>query len=152
MTLRTYSDAGYSTLHESLAQFLSRFAGASLKIYDGTRPATGAAITTQNLLATLTFSAAPIPTAFSSDPLALVANLIVPPSVSAAGTGTATWFRVTVKTTSPYGGLPSYMAGATVMDGDVGTSGADLNLSTVAFTPGMTVTITAFPISIVPPP
>lgn len=65
-------------------------AGAGkLRIYDGTRPATGAAITTQVLLAELTFA----------DPCGTVTNGVLTFSAltadaSADASGTASWARV----------------------------------------------------------
>jgi len=64
-------------------------AGAGfLRIYDGTRPATGGTVTT--LLAELTWSVTSFPGASSG---AMTANAITDDS-SANATGTATWFRV----------------------------------------------------------
>jgi len=104
-------------------------AGAgTINIYDGTRPATGAAVTTQVLLATLTFSDPSFPAAAAGT---MTANAITDDS-SADATGTATWFRV-VDSDSNF-----------VMDGDVGTSGSDLNLNSVSITAGVTVSISSF--------
>lgn len=100
-------------------------AAGLLRIYDGTRPATGGTATT--LLAELTMSATSFPAASSG---AMTANSITDDS-SADATGTATWFRITDST------------GAAVIDGDVGTSGSDLNLNTVSITAGVTVSVTS---------
>jgi hypothetical protein len=55
---------------------------------------------------------------------------------SADASGTASWFRL----------LKS--DGTTiVMDGDVGTSGSDLNLNSTAITAGGTVSVTSFAIT-----
>ena len=102
-------------------------AGAALiRIYDGTRPATGGTATT--LLAELT----------ASDPMfgasasgVLTASAITQDS-SANATGTATWFRVVDS------------SGNAVMDGSVGTSGSDLNLTTTSITATQPVSITSF--------
>lgn len=99
-----------------------------LRIYSGTRPATGAAITSQTLLAELTFSDPSFPAASSG---AMTASAITSDS-SANATGTATWFRVVDS------------AGTFVMDGDVGTSGSDLNLNSVSIVSGVTVSVTSF--------
>lgn len=104
-------------------------AGAALiRIYDGTRPATGAAITTQVLLAELTMGDPSFPAASAG---AMSANAITN-DASANATGTASWFRVVDST------------GAFVMDGDVGTSGSDLNLNSVSITSGVTVSVSSF--------
>lgn len=101
----------------------------TIKIYDGTQPATAdTAITTQNLLATLTFGA----TAFGSASAGVItANAIT--SGTAGATGTATWFRA----------LKS--DGTTVVfDGSVGTASADLVLGTVSIVSGATVSCSSF--------
>lgn len=102
--------------------------GALLRIYDGARPATGAAITTQVLLAQLTCG-----TPFAAAPSGgvLTANAITQ-DASADATGTASWFRLVTS------------AAAFVMDGNVGTSGSDLNLSSVSIVAGGTVEVTSF--------
>lgn len=105
-------------------------ASALLRIYSGTRPATGGTATT--LLAELTCNATFAPSASGG---VLTLNSITQDS-SADATGTATWFRI-VKSD-----------GAThVMDGDVGTSGSDLNLNSTSITSGGTVSVTSFTIT-----
>lgn len=101
-------------------------AGASLlEVYDGVRPATGGAITT--LLAQLTFTD---PAAAAAAAGVLTYSAIID-DASADATGTASWFRVT-----------DSVAGH-VYDGDVSTSGADLNLNTTSIVAGGTVSITS---------
>jgi hypothetical protein len=100
--------------------------GGFLRIYSGTRPATGGAVTT--LLAQLQFS-----TTSHAAPSggSMTANAITA-DASADATGTATWFRVVDDTA------------AFVMDGDVGTSGSDLNLNSTSITAGGTVSVTSW--------
>jgi len=100
--------------------------GGYLRIYDGTRPATGGAATT--LLAELQFSTTSFPAASSG---AMTANAITADS-SANATGTATWFRVV-----------DDVAGH-VMDGNVGTSGSDLNLTSTSITATQSVSCSSF--------
>ncbi|MEE8207799.1 MAG: hypothetical protein V3T88_02400 [Nitrosomonadaceae bacterium] len=97
-----------------------------LRIYDSTRPATGGTVTT--LLAELTLSVTSFPAASSG---AMVGNTITG-DASANATGTATWFRI-VDSASVF-----------VLDGDVGTSGSDLNLNSVAISAGVAVDVTQF--------
>jgi hypothetical protein len=100
-----------------------------LRVYDGLQPVDpDVAITDQNLLAELTFSATAFGAAVNG---AAAANAITKDS-SADRTGTATWFRA-FKTDgiSP------------VFDGTVGTTGADLNLNTVAIQANAELAITA---------
>lgn len=100
-----------------------------IRIYSGTRPATGGAATT--LLAELTMSD-PCAPAASGGVLTLSA---ITEDSSADNTGTATWFRVLDSNNN------------TVFDGSVGTSGADLNLITTSIVAGQPVQITAFTIT-----
>lgn len=99
-----------------------------LRVYDGTQPASAnTAITTQNLLAELTFGV----TAFGAAAAGVAAANAVT-SATAPATGTAAWFRA-VKSD-----------GITVVwDGSVGTSGADLNLNSTAISSGATVAVSS---------
>ena len=112
--------------------------GASplLRIYDATSgvPANAnAALGSQVLLGTLTFSATPFPAAATGT---LTANAITQDSAADA-TGTAAFYRI----------LNS--AGTTTYaQGTVGTSGADLNLNTVSIVLGGPISVTALTISI----
>jgi len=101
-------------------------ASALLRIYDGTRPATGGAAT--NLLAELTCNATFAPAASGG---VLTLNAITA-DASANATGTATWFRIVQSGGSTH-----------VFDGSVGTSGADYNLNSTSITAGGTVSCTA---------
>lgn len=100
-------------------------AAGFLRVYDGTRPATGGAATT--LLAELTFSY-PSAGAASGGTLTLSA---ITADASANATGTATWCRMVTS------------AGVFVLDGSVSTSGADYNLNTVSITIGTQVSCTS---------
>jgi hypothetical protein len=121
------------TLRDNQLDEITSFAGTSalLRIYDGSRPATGGAATT--LLAELTCDA----TAFAAAATGAVLTLeaIVADS-SANATATATWFRIVKSDGTTH-----------VMDGDVGTSGSDLNLNSVAITTGAEVSVTSFTIT-----
>jgi len=134
---------GYSTTirdakAETIATAVDGGAAGIIQIYDSTgtgRPSTGGAITTQVLLATLTFSA----TAFAAASNGTIVAAAINDDTSADATGTATWFRV-------FDGIGS--PSTFVMDGDVGTSGSDLNLNTTSIVSGATVSITQFDISV----
>lgn len=102
--------------------------GASglLRIYSGSRPATGGTATT--LLVTLTFNATFAPAAASG---VLTLNAIA--SGVAGATGTASWFRWLKAD------------GTTIiLDGDVGTSGSDLNLATTSIVTNGTVSVSSW--------
>lgn len=87
--------------------------GALIRIYSGTKPATPETAATGTLLATVTISGS-----FTSTGGVLTAA--DPASVTPTASGTAGYFRLLT-------------SGATaVLDGTVGTSGADMNLSSTA--------------------
>lgn len=107
-------------------------AGAgTIEIRSGTRPADADTAKSGTLLATCTFSDPSAPAASSG---VLTANAITDDS-SADATGTASWFRVEDSNDNA------------VYDGDVGTSGSDLNLNSVAISAGATVSITSWVIT-----
>lgn len=97
-----------------------------LRIYDGSRPASGGAATT--LLAQLALSATAAPAASGG---VLTFNAITQ-DASADATGTATWFRVTTS------------GGTFVVDGSISTSGSDLNLTTTSIVATQPVSVTSF--------
>lgn len=105
-------------------------ASALLRIYDGARPATGGAATT--LLAELTCNATFAPAASGG---VLTLNAITQDS-SANATGTATWFRIVKADGTTF-----------VLDGNVGTSGSDLNLTTTSIVATQPVSVTSFTIT-----
>lgn len=105
-------------------------ASAKLRIYSGSRPATGGTATT--LLAELTCNATFAP-AGSGGVLTLNA---IAPDTSADATGTASWFRIVQSNGTTF-----------VLDGSVGTSGADLNLNSTAIAAGAQVSISSFTVT-----
>lgn len=120
-----------TTLRNNRLNQITSRAGASalLRIYSGTRPATGGTATT--LLAQLTCNATFAPAA-SSGVLTLNA---ISPATSAAATGTATWFRVVQADGTTF-----------VMDGSVSTVAAgtgDLRLDDTNIVLGGTVAISS---------
>jgi hypothetical protein len=124
---------GYASgLRNAQLDAITTFAGNSgkLRIYNGTRPATGGTATT--LLAELTCNATFAPAASGA---VLTLNAITQ-DASADATGTATWFRLVKSDGTTH-----------VMDGDVGTSGSDLNLNSTSITSGATVSVTSFTIT-----
>jgi hypothetical protein len=100
-------------------------ASALLRIYDGSRPATGGAVTT--LLAQLTCNATFAPAAAAG---VLTLNAIT--GANASASGTATWFRIVQSGGANF-----------VLDGSVGTSGSDLNLTTTTIVSGQPVSVTS---------
>jgi hypothetical protein len=107
-------------------------ASALLKIYDGTQPAgPGTAVTTQNLLATLTCNASAF--AASASGGVLTANAIG--NANASASGTASWFRVTTS------------GGSALIDGSVGTSSADLIIDNTSINSGQAVSVTSLTVT-----
>lgn len=99
-------------------------ANAKLRLYSGSRPATGGTVTT--LLAELTCGATFAPAASGG---VLTLNSITGDS-SADASGTATWARLVTS------------GNTFVMDMDVGTSGSDLNMNSNVISAGAAVSIT----------
>lgn len=119
---------GYSTtLRNARLDAITTAVGASglLRIYDGTRPASGGAATT--LLAELACSATFAPAAAAG---VLTANAITQDS-SANATGTATWARLTTS------------GGTFVADMAAGTAGTELILNTASIVLAAVVTCTS---------
>ncbi len=106
-------------------------AGAgTIRMYDGTRPATGSAITTEVLLAEPVFND---PSFASSASGSITANVV--PDVEdtgASAVGELSWFRVVDSN------------GLFVFDGDIGLSGSDLNVNTLTTAIGVNVKIISF--------
>lgn len=121
---------GYNALlRNAQLDAITTFAGTSakLRIYSGSRPATGGTATT--LLAELTCSASAFAAAASSGVLTL--NAVTADS-SADATGTATWFRIVKSDGTTH-----------VMDGSVTATGGggDLELDSTSIVTGGTVSI-----------
>ncbi|MGL4649803.1 MAG: hypothetical protein ACRC1H_10375 [Caldilineaceae bacterium] len=121
-----------ATLRDAMMDAITTRAGnaALLRIYDGTRPATGGTATT--LLAELTCGT-PFAAAAVNGVLTLGA---ITQDASANATGTATWFRIVQSDGTTH-----------VMDGNVGTSGSDLNLTTTSIVATQPVSVTSFVIT-----
>lgn len=105
---------------------------AELRIYSGTKPAdVNAALSGNTLLAALVMS----DPAYGNASTGVATAAAIASDTSADATGTATFFRqgsVNAGTFTPE------------LQGEVGTSGADLNLNSVSITAGGTVSVTAF--------
>lgn len=117
-----------STLRNARLDQITTAAGASakLRIYNGSRPATGGTATT--LLAELTCNATFAPAASGGT---LTMNAISD-DVSADATGTASWARIVKSDGTTF-----------VLDCSVGTSGSDINLATTSLVAGAVVSVTS---------
>lgn len=128
------SQAVAKAMCDTLVDSIDTGGAGTLAIRSGTRPATTDTAVTGTLLATLTFAATAFGAATTASPSVATAAAITSDS-SADNTGTATWFRI-------FNG-----SGTAIMDGNVGTSGEDLNLNTVSIVAGAVVSISAGTIS-----
>lgn len=108
----------------------ARLNNGYLRIYDGAQPTDAdTAVGAQVLLAELRWNA----TAFGAAVNGVATANAITADSSANATGTAAWFRA----------LES--DGTTVVfDGSVGTSGANLNLNSVAISSGAAVSVSAY--------
>ena len=113
MTLNT--QLANATVNGQADDLSARLNSGYLRIYDGTQPATAdTSIGAQVLLAELTFSA----TAATAAVNGLITFNALTADSSANATGTPTWFRAVQSNGT-----------TVVMDGSVGASGCNLNLS-----------------------
>ncbi len=130
------SNLKYTTaVRNAMNDAITTAAGGSalLRIYSGTQPAdANTALSGNTLLAELTCNATFAP---ASSGGVLTLNAITNDS-SANATGTASFFRL-VKSDGT----------TVIMDGTVGTSGADLNLNSVSISSGAVVAVTSFTIT-----
>jgi hypothetical protein len=112
-----------------LAGIKALFDTGRIRIYSGTAPANvDAALSGNTLLGELTFGA----TAFGTPAISAMTANAITVDTSADATGTATFFRLFKSD------------GTTVLlQGTVGTSGAELNLNTVSIIAGGTINITS---------
>lgn len=110
-----------------------------LSIYSGAQPATTLTADSGTKLSTLTLSSTAFPasTSTTANGLATATANAITSDTNAAATGTAGYFRLKTGT-----------GGTTIYQGNVGTSGADLNLNTTSITAGDTIAITSFKITL----
>ena len=123
---------GYSpTLRNAKLDANSTIIGSAglLKIFAGTKPATGGADGT--LLATFTLGSP-----FAPASAAGVQSPTLPSATTGSATGTAGWARVTKSDGTTY-----------CMDLTVSTTGAQINLSTISITSGGAVSISSWSIT-----
>lgn len=124
-----------TTIRSALATSLNTEIGAScqIKIYAGSRPADPqTAISGQTLLGTLTGNAG----GFGSVSNGVLTASAITQDSAADNTGTASFFRI-------------FKSDGTtvVMDGDIGTSGSDLNLNTTSVVANGPIQISSFAIT-----
>lgn len=119
--------------NEALDAFLNNANSGKLRIYSGTQPANAdTALSGNTLLAELTMNA----TAFGASASGVATANAITQDSAADATGTAAFFR-----------LLESDGTTVVMDGSVGTTGADLNINSVAIQSGAAVSVTAFTVT-----
>jgi hypothetical protein len=115
-----------------LDAFGALFNTGYLRIYTGAQPATPETAASGTLLAELRFNA----TAFGAAAAGVITAAAITQDSSADATGTAGWARA----------LKSDGTTA-LMDGDVSTSGAWINLNSIAISSGAAVSVTSLTIT-----
>ena len=128
MAILRLSTAARNALANALKTAIDTGAGAggTIKIYTGSQPATPQDTATGTLLATLTFGKPSFGAAATG---VITANTIA--QVNAGASGTAGYARI------------ADCDGNAIMDVDVGTSGATINLNTTSIVSGGPVSITS---------
>ncbi len=119
--------AAADAMSAALNTYINSGGAGKLIIYSGSAPANAAASNTGSVLATFNLANP----AFSSSG-GVLTLLSTPLTVAASATGTATYFRIFLNNGT-----------TTVLQGLVGTSGAELNLNTTSLTSAVNVTITS---------
>ena len=128
----SYVDTLRNAMLDEITTAADVASNAIVRIYDGSVPADAdTALSGNTVLAELTMSAT---SAAAASGGVWTANSITD-DTSADATGTATFFRLLTS------------AAATVLQGTVGTSGADLNLNSTSITAGDNVSITSWTIT-----
>ena len=126
------TNAAAIVMCDALVDLIDVGTTGEIVIYGDTRPTDAdTAIGAQTLLATLVYSATAFGAASDAGPGAVATAGSITDDTSCDATDTATWFRITDGNN------------LAIMDGTVGTSGADMNFNTVAFTAGSTISVTA---------
>jgi hypothetical protein len=130
------SNAAADAMAVALIAAIDAGTAAILEIYDGTQINPAAAITTQTKLVVFTF-----PATFGTSSNGVI-TIDCDPDISATaetfvGTKTASWGR-----------LLTQAGGTVIMTGNVGTSGAAINLSSVSLVDGQACTLTSGTITV----
>ena len=113
---------------DAVVDLLDAGAGAAtIEVRTGSQPATAGDTATGTVLCTFTLA----DPAFGAASSGVATMASTPRTTTGSAAGTAGWFRAKDST------------GATVFDGAVGTSGAELNLNTLTISVGVNVEITS---------
>lgn len=137
MALNTrISNASAIAACNAVVDLLDAGAGAAtIQIRTGAQPADPDTAASGTLLATLTCSDPAFGNAADAAPGAIATANAITDDTSADATGTAGYFRALDSDSNA------------IIDGEVGTSGADMNLNTVSITSGATVSVTSWTVT-----
>lgn len=117
-----------SAAADAVVDLLDAGAGAAtIEVRTGSQPATADSAATGTVLCTFTLA----DPAFGAASSGVATMASTPRTTTGSAAGTAGWFRAKDST------------GATVFDGSVGTSGAELNLNTLTISVGVNVEVTS---------
>lgn len=123
------SNAAASAAANAVVDLIDVGGAGYLRIYSGTKPAgPDSALAGNTLLAELRFSA----TAFGNASNGVATANAITADTAADATGTATFFRV-------FAGDGT----TAIFDGEIGTSGSDINISSTAIQAGAEVSVSA---------
>lgn len=125
MTVRVATNARNAALTAVAARADLGSGAATLKVYTGSQPATADTTASGTLLVTFTMADPCFETAASG---AMDFDAAPDLTATAAASGTAGWARL------------ADSDGNTVLDGSVGTSGADFTISSASIVAGQTIT------------
>lgn len=129
----TISNAAAIAASDAIVDLIDAGSGAGkLRIYSGAQPNNpDVAVTSQTLLAELTFSDPAFGSAADGTPGGLATANSITSDSSANATGTAAWFRIVDSDDTA------------IMDGTVGSEDADLVLDSTSITSGQTVAVSS---------
>lgn len=126
------SNAAAQAMMTALGTAMDAGTAAVIEIYSGTVPANADASVSGTMLARLTCSATAFTGVTDTGSAARATFAAITADSSADATGTATHFRIKTQA-----------GGSVIFQGTVGTSDADLIMSTTSITSGSTVSITS---------
>ena len=129
----TVTNAVAQSMLTALKTAIDAGTAAIIEIYTTAQPTDAdTALGAQTKLATLTMNATAFGAVSDDTPGAIMTAAAITSDSSADATGTAAWFR-----------LLTQAGGTTILDGSIGTSGADMNFDTVSFTASSEISITS---------
>ena len=135
---------GYRQSALGTQDFQTEFALSFINIYSGSQPSDADAAATGTLLATIYSDGAAVGISFDAPVAGIIAKAVAETwSGTAGAAGTAGWFRL-----FEAGGDPSVLSTAEArIDGNIATSGANMNMSNTFVASGAVQTVSTFAIT-----